>query len=914
MDPTLRIFISVCVTLILWLCVSLTALVYLVRRRQLQPRSSTVKPSSGQDEGVQFSDRIGVIQAQAQIVRHDRFFRDSVVPLKTILPIYEIETDYLVIGAGAMALTFVDELVSLAQAEARCGSGREIPQICVVEKLPRSGGHWQHAYPFVKLHNSSALYGVGSRALEDGKTHTERRRHRATKQELLDYFTKVEQGLREKGVRFFFGAEYLYPEGSAKAVKRPQGAVDPGREAEHMVRVFRRSSGEPCSSDGAEGHSSSRWRSRTGENECLDGFYLRFKVQNKIVDGTWSCATEKIPKENSWKYTKTGPGAQHLEVVPVARMTSALLEGPCTVSGEKTHFVVVGAGKTGFDAIGQLLELGIPPKNIQWVMPRDYWFTNRHMLGTALPWKQMDSLAESLRDAESFGKNVAKDGAGSGEHDGWQQSSDVSVEEKSVRVFATNVRTNYFLREERKGVFLRINENILPTASKNGNISSEEMEIVREVDRAGNIIRGHHLVSIEVEAATEANHGRLRGQLKLRDRTSSCSTSARLHTVDLLGDASKTLVVDCSASQYEGMDEMYSAFRGESSIENPHKAGVFVHNRVINLLWVTMPPVVFSAAHIAFVEHTVTGDRLPHALNGMRGFYFSKGDGDCVPFAEEKRISDPRENMCLVSVSNRIRNVVCTVVGVVGAIIAAVIPQACPRRYPIEFIKNFSTDENMHFNLAQALAHLDQQRRLTAIPVRLQRDGGSPIIDLNSAKNYFAECMRYPIIYETGVTAINGGNLSEISSALASELFSDRFFIMAMQMDRWFTTLPGWDVWATNHRLWFFHQAVKGKFCLRNSLQTNVIVFLARNNLLHKAIYPLLANSLKSFIAAVKNSSLFSERGDVRMSESSAGLGGGSDGSQIGVSILEDVFSVTPVEAHSPKILKSTGACERTSM
>ena len=65
-----------------------------------------------------------------------------------------IETDYLVVGAGAMGMAFTDTLV--AETDAR---------VVLVDRGHAPGGHWRAAYPFVRLHQPSAYYGVNSRAL-----------------------------------------------------------------------------------------------------------------------------------------------------------------------------------------------------------------------------------------------------------------------------------------------------------------------------------------------------------------------------------------------------------------------------------------------------------------------------------------------------------------------------------------------------------------------------------------------------------------------------------------------------------------------------------------------------------------------------------------------------------------------------
>ena len=65
-----------------------------------------------------------------------------------------IETDYLVIGAGAVGLAFADTLLAETHAH-----------ITIVDRHGKPGGHWNDAYPFVALHQPSAFYGVNSMQL-----------------------------------------------------------------------------------------------------------------------------------------------------------------------------------------------------------------------------------------------------------------------------------------------------------------------------------------------------------------------------------------------------------------------------------------------------------------------------------------------------------------------------------------------------------------------------------------------------------------------------------------------------------------------------------------------------------------------------------------------------------------------------
>jgi hypothetical protein len=72
-----------------------------------------------------------------------------------------IETDYLVVGAGAMGMAFTDALIDHADVH-----------VTLVDRRPAAGGHWLDAYPFVQLHQASVFYGVASTVLGNGALQT----------------------------------------------------------------------------------------------------------------------------------------------------------------------------------------------------------------------------------------------------------------------------------------------------------------------------------------------------------------------------------------------------------------------------------------------------------------------------------------------------------------------------------------------------------------------------------------------------------------------------------------------------------------------------------------------------------------------------------------------------------------------
>ena len=83
-----------------------------------------------------------------------------------------LHVDYLISGAGAMGMAFADVILH--------ESGKTI---ALVDRRAAPDGHWNDAYPFVRLHRPSAFYGVNSRALGD---ETNRRR--------FTYITGNEEG------------------------------------------------------------------------------------------------------------------------------------------------------------------------------------------------------------------------------------------------------------------------------------------------------------------------------------------------------------------------------------------------------------------------------------------------------------------------------------------------------------------------------------------------------------------------------------------------------------------------------------------------------------------------------------------------------------------------------------------------
>jgi hypothetical protein len=69
-----------------------------------------------------------------------------------------LEADYVIVGAGAVAMAFADTLLTDTEAS-----------IIMVDRRHKPGGHWNDSYPFVRLHGPSINYGVNSRPLGTGR-------------------------------------------------------------------------------------------------------------------------------------------------------------------------------------------------------------------------------------------------------------------------------------------------------------------------------------------------------------------------------------------------------------------------------------------------------------------------------------------------------------------------------------------------------------------------------------------------------------------------------------------------------------------------------------------------------------------------------------------------------------------------
>lgn len=242
-----------------------------------------------------------------------------------------IEVDYLIVGAGAMGLAFADTL--LAETDAT---------VAIVDRYGRPGGHWTVAYPFVRLHQPSSFYGVNSRELgtddvdQDGWNAG--LHELASSDEILTYFDQV-----------------------MRKTFLPSGRIS-------YFPMSHYDGADPARPDVQRCHS------------LVTGGEFDIRVRRRTVDATYMNVT--VPAMCPPKY----------EVASGVRLITP--NQLPALDQQASHYTVVGAGKTGIDACLWLLQHGVDPSGITWIMPRDSWLLDRAQI--------QPGPENAASDAESF--------------------------------------------------------------------------------------------------------------------------------------------------------------------------------------------------------------------------------------------------------------------------------------------------------------------------------------------------------------------------------------------------------------------------------------------------------------------------------------------------------------------------------
>ena len=247
-------------------------------------------------------------------------------------------TDYFVVGCGASAMAFVD--VMLKETDAN---------FTIVDKRSAPGGHWNDAYPFVRLHQPASTYGVPSQTL--GRGHID------------------SSGTNSGFYELSSGVEITnYYHNLMRDVFLASGRVKYHPMTSHI------GGGEFVS--------------------LLSGEKNSVMISKKLVDAT--LLTTSVPLTHKRKYDV----ADGLTCIP----PNAL---PRTASGFH-NFMIIGAGKTALDSLIWLLESGAPPESITWVKPRDSWMFNRANIQPGMDFFE-STIGGMARQYEAFATATSVD-------------------------------------------------------------------------------------------------------------------------------------------------------------------------------------------------------------------------------------------------------------------------------------------------------------------------------------------------------------------------------------------------------------------------------------------------------------------------------------------------------------------------
>jgi hypothetical protein len=221
-------------------------------------------------------------------------------------------------------MAFADTLVAHTDTE-----------VVLVDRRYQPGGHWLDAYPFVRLHQPSAYYGVESRPLGSDRIDEHGSNagfyERASAAEVCDYYSRVldENMLPTGRVRFFGMSEHR------------------GNGDEHLVVSL------------------------------LDGSETVVKPRRRVVDAAY--VQSEIPSRH----------------IPGFRVESGVTLVPpndlVDLAEPAARFTVVGAGKTAIDTCVWLLEAGVDPDRIRWIRGRDPWQFDRNYM------QPLDLVASFMR-------------------------------------------------------------------------------------------------------------------------------------------------------------------------------------------------------------------------------------------------------------------------------------------------------------------------------------------------------------------------------------------------------------------------------------------------------------------------------------------------------------------------------------
>ena len=122
-------------------------------------------------------------------------------------------------------------------------------------------------------------------------------------------------------------------------------------------------------------------------------------------------------------------------------------------------YVVVGAGKTGLDALLYLLERKVSPERITWIVPNDCWYLNRDIFKMDDLWSEMEKQFKAALEAKDI--------------------------------------DDAYLKYEELGIMMRVDKTYWPTRMRGATITIEELEKVRSIK---NIVRHGRIKEISSDS------------------------------------------------------------------------------------------------------------------------------------------------------------------------------------------------------------------------------------------------------------------------------------------------------------------------------------------------------------------------------------------------------------------------------
>ena len=260
--------------------------------------------------------------------------------------------------------------------------------IVMVDRYQKPGGHWNVAYPFVTLHQPSAYYGVSSWELSKG--------------------LKDEVGLNKGLNDLATGAEVsAYFDDVMRHQFLPTGRVQYFPMCDYQ-----------------------------GEGRFVSVLTCEeYQVSaRKTVDATY--LKTSVPSTHTPSFS-IDPGVRFMPLNDLPK-----------VSEPPEGFVVIGGGKTGIDACLWLLDNGVDPDRIKWIVSRDAWLLDRR----------------NTQPTDEFFEYTI--GAVANQFEAIAQARSIP---------------DLFDRLESAGVLLRIDQTVRPTMFHGATVSQAELTELRRI-------------------------------------------------------------------------------------------------------------------------------------------------------------------------------------------------------------------------------------------------------------------------------------------------------------------------------------------------------------------------------------------------------------------------------------------------